>query len=127
MQMTEDLIRSVVQQVLSQIGGAAPAAANGKPAPRASGQWGVYPTADAAVTAAEAAFQSYRTRPLADRRKAVDCVTRISVEQAEELGRAELEETKIARLDHKIAKLRDAIPRVPGVDYLRTENWSGDG
>ena len=46
--------------------------------------------------------------------------------QAEELGRAELEETKIGRLDHKIDKLRGAIPQVPGVEYLRTDNVSGD-
>ncbi len=44
----------------------------------------------------------------------------------QELGRLELEETKIGRLDHKIAKLKDAIPRVPGVEYLRTDNDSGD-
>src|SRR3954468_4018567 len=126
MQMTEDLIRSVVQQVLSQMGGALPAT-NGKAAPRASGQWGIYPTADAAVAASEAAFAGYRSRPLADRKKAVACILRICVEQAEELGRAELEETKIGRLDHKIAKLRDVIPMVPGVEYLRTDNDSGDG
>jgi aldehyde dehydrogenase len=124
MQTTEDLIRTVVQQVLSQMG-TAPAHANGTG--RASGQFGVYPTADAAVSAAEAAFQQFRDRPLADRRAAIDCIRTICVEQAEELGRKELEETKIGRLDHKIAKLRDAIPRVPGVEYLRTDNVSGDG
>ncbi|MDR3632668.1 MAG: aldehyde dehydrogenase EutE [Isosphaeraceae bacterium] len=121
MQMTEDLIRSVVQQVLSQMG-TAPAPSNGKVA----GRDGVYPTADAAVNAAEAAFQVFRTRPLEDRKKAIDNIRRICSDQAEELGRAELEETKIGRLDHKIAKLRDAIPRVPGVEYLRTDNWAGD-
>jgi aldehyde dehydrogenase len=125
MQMTEDLIRSVVQQVLSQMGDAH-AAGNGSLAAGPSGKHGVYPTADAAVNAAEAAFQAYRSRPLADRKKAVDCVRSICAGQAEELGRLELEETKIGRLDHKIAKLRDAIPLVPGVEYLRTENWSGD-
>ncbi|AGA26140.1 aldehyde dehydrogenase [Singulisphaera acidiphila] len=125
MQMTEDLIRNVVQQVLSQMGGASPAT-NGKATAKPTGQWGIYPTADAAVTAAEAAFQEYRTRPYDDRKKAVECIKRICVEQAEELGRAELEETKIGRLDHKIAKLRDAIPQVPGVEYLRTDNASGD-
>jgi aldehyde dehydrogenase len=124
MEMTEHLIRNVVQQVLSQMGGAA--AGNGKAAARPSGQSGVYPTADSAVAAADAAFQAYRTRPLGDRRKAVDCIRKICVEQAEELGRMELDETKIGRLDHKIAKLRDAIPRVPGVEYLRTDNVSGD-
>src|SRR5688572_29816392 len=110
MQMTEDLIRNVVQQVLSQMGGPSPAS-NGKAAARPTGQWGLYPTADAAVTAADAAFQEYRTRPYDDRKKAVECIKRICVEQAEELGRLELEETKIGRLDHKIAKLRDAIPQ----------------
>jgi aldehyde dehydrogenase len=125
MQMTEDLIRNVVQQVLSQMGGTSPAT-NGKASAIPSGRWGVYPTADAAVQAAEAAFQAYRTRPYEDRKKAVECIKTICVEQAEELGRAELDETKIGRLDHKIAKLRDAIPRVPGVEYLRTDNVSGD-
>ncbi len=124
MQMTEDLIRNVVQQVLSQMGGSQPT--NGTPATKPSGSFGVYPTADSAVAAANAAFQVFRTRPLADRKAAVDAIRTICVEQAEELGRLELEETKIGRLDHKIAKLRDAIPKVPGVEYLRTENFSGD-
>jgi aldehyde dehydrogenase len=125
MQMTEDLIRSVVQQVLSQMG----TAPNGHPAAPSgpSGRYGVYPTADAAVKAAEAAFEVYRSRPLADRKKAIDAIRKICVEQAEELGRAELEETKIGRLDHKIAKLRDFIPIIPGVEYLRTDSASGDG
>ena len=125
MQMTEDLIRNVVQQVLSQMGNG-PAPTNGTPATKPSGTLGVYPTADSAVNAANASFQLFRTRPLADRKAAVDCIRKICVEQAEELGRLELEETKIGRLDHKIAKLRDAIPRVPGVEYLRTDNFSGD-
>jgi aldehyde dehydrogenase len=122
MDMTEDLIRNVIQQVLSQMGTGAGSANGLKP----SGKDGVYSTADAAVLAAEAAFAKYRKRPLACRRKAVECIKQICVEQAEELGKLELEETKIGRLDHKIAKLRDAIPRVPGVEYLRTDNWSGD-
>ncbi|SIO64756.1 aldehyde dehydrogenase [Singulisphaera sp. GP187] len=125
MQMTEDLIRNVVQQVLSQMGGSSPAT-NGKATAKPTGQWGIYPTADAAVTAAEAAFQEYRTRPYGDRAKAVECIKRICVEQAEELGQAEYDETKIGRLDHKIAKLRDAIPKAPGVEFLRTDNASGD-
>ena len=65
--MTEDLIRSVVQQVLSQMGnGAAPS--NGKP--KASGNLGVFATADDAVLAADAAFRAFRNRPLEDRKKA---------------------------------------------------------
>jgi aldehyde dehydrogenase len=119
--MTEDLIRSVVQEILAKMG------TNGSPSPTVTGKDGVYPTADAAVQASTAAFAAYRTRPLADRAKAVEIIKMICVEQAEELGRMELDETGIGRLDHKIAKLRDAIPRAPGVEFLRTETFSGDG
>ena len=126
MEMTEDLIKNVIQQVLAQMGNG-PGAANGNgSAPRPTGLDGVYPTADAAVQAASAAFEHYRKRPLACRKKAVAAIRTICVEQCEELGRMELDETGIGRLDHKIAKLRDAIPRAPGVEYLRTDNWSGD-
>ncbi|MBV8556717.1 MAG: aldehyde dehydrogenase family protein, partial [Planctomycetaceae bacterium] len=129
MQMTEDLIRTVVQQVLSQMqmGGSVPATrGDGEVAARRPGTLGVYPTADAAVTAAAAAFEQYRRRPLGDRKKAVACIRTICVDQAEELGRREFEETGIGRLDHKIAKLRDVIPLIPGVESLRTDNDSGD-
>ncbi|MEO6810037.1 MAG: aldehyde dehydrogenase EutE, partial [Isosphaeraceae bacterium] len=126
MQMTEDLIRSVVQQVLNQMGGPASPETNGA-ARRVSGRWGVYPNVDTAVAAAEAAFQAFRQRPIADRGKAVTVIKSICIEQAEELGRLELDETKIGRLDHKIAKLNVTIPSIPGVEYLRTDNASGDG
>ncbi|MDR3623451.1 MAG: aldehyde dehydrogenase EutE [Paludisphaera borealis] len=126
MQMSEDLIRSVVQQVLNQMGtGAAPTngSSNGK---ASGGDYGVFPTVEAAVDAAESAFQTFRNSSLADRKKAVSCIRNICVEQADELGRLELEETKIGRLDHKIAKLRGTIPLIPGVEYLRTDLNSGD-
>jgi aldehyde dehydrogenase len=125
MNMTEDLIRSVVEQVLSHMGGQG-VSSNGAPR-RAAGAAGVYPTVDAAVSAADEAFKAFRARPLADRAKAIAEIKRICVEQADELGRLELEETKIGRLDHKIVKLRDAIPKIPGVEYLQTECVTGDG
>jgi aldehyde dehydrogenase len=125
MQLSEDLIRSVVQQVLTQMGGPSPHVGNGS-ARRPAGRDGVYATADDAVSAAEAAFTAFRKRPLDDRRKAIACIKRICAEQADELGRRELEETKIGRLDHKIAKLNQTVPAIPGVEYLRTDNASGD-
>ena len=122
MQMTEDLIRSVVQQVLSQMG-----PTNGNGTARSSGQsLGVYPSADAAVSAASAAFERFRTRPLSDRKTAVDLIKSICFENAEELGRKELDETKIGRLDHKVAKLRESIPSIPGVEFLKADVYSGD-
>src|SRR5262249_29536265 len=60
------------------------------------------------------------------RRKAVECVRKICKEQAETLGREELEETKIGRLPHKIEKLQVIADRIPGVEFLKTEAYSGE-
>ncbi|QEH36618.1 Succinate-semialdehyde dehydrogenase (acetylating) [Aquisphaera giovannonii] len=125
MQMTEDLIRTVIHEVLTQMGnGALPT--NGKAPARPSGNLGVFPTVDGAVEAAEAAFELFQKRGLGDRKKAVEVIRKICVEQAEELGRAELDETKIGRLDHKIAKLRGTIPLIPGPEFLPTDVATGD-
>lgn len=122
MQLSEDLIRNVVQQVLTQMGGPAGAVAASRPA----GQHGVFATIDQAIDAAEHAFHAFRKRPLADRDTAVRLIKQICVENAAELGRMELDETRIGRLDHKIAKLNEAIPTIPGVEHLRTDCDSGD-
>src|SRR5581483_10133891 len=44
----------------------------------------------------------------------------------EELGREEFEETKIGRLPHKVEKLVICADRVLGVEFLRTEAFSGE-
>jgi aldehyde dehydrogenase len=122
MQATEAAIRQVVQEVLSQLGRGPYVSAAGK---SRDGAWGVFQTVDQAVQAATEAFDQLSRRGLEDRRKAIDCVRRITAEQAEELGRLELEETKIGRLDHKIEKLK-IVKLVPGVEFLRTDCLSGD-
>src|SRR5205807_7520190 len=99
MQVTDELIRSVVQEVLSHM-------RNGKVKPTNghSRHWGIFDDVDAAVQAAGQAQREFETRGLEDRRKAVSCIRRICVDQADTLGREELEETRIGRLKHKIEK-----------------------
>jgi aldehyde dehydrogenase len=127
MQVTDDLIRGVVQQVLAGMrNGSAPA-----PAPARNGNGhavrrGVFGDAEAAVAAATAAQRAFERRGLDDRRKAVACVRKICLEQAEALGREELEETKIGRLVHKVEKLKVVADRIPGVEFLKTEAFSGE-
>src|SRR5580704_19412892 len=105
-QANEQAIRQVVQEVLAQLGkrggGASPGGENG----HANGDWGVFRTVDDAVAAATSGFEKFRDVSMENRAKAVACVYRTCDEQAEELGRMELEETKIGRLDHKIEKLK---------------------
>jgi aldehyde dehydrogenase len=122
MQVTDDLIRSVVQEVLTSL-------RNGRGAPSGNGharRRGVFDDVGAAVAAAAEAQRAFEARGLDDRRKAVACIRRICGEQAEGLGREEFEETKIGRLPHKVDKLKVVADRIPGVEFLRTEAFSGE-
>jgi aldehyde dehydrogenase len=121
MQVTDDLIRSVVQEVLTSL-------RNGKGVPSGNGharRWGVFDDVGEAVAAAARAQRDFEARGLDDRRKAVECIRRICRDQAETLGREELEETKIGRLPHKIEKLTAVADKIPGVEFLRTDAYSG--
>ena len=125
MQVTDELIRGVVQQVLSQMrNGKAASSANGNG--KASSARGVFHDVNEAVAAATEAQRRFERRGLDDRRKAVACIRRICTQQAEQLGREELEETKIGRLAHKIEKLKVIADRIPGVEFLRTDAFSGE-
>src|SRR5437870_1968913 len=119
LQITEDLIRSVVQEVLTSMNGAPKKIAT-------SGKWGVFDNVDEAVTAAKGAQERFEALGLDARRKAVACIRKICTERAEELGKDEFEETKIGRLDHKIEKLKVVAERIPGVEFLRTDAFSGE-
>lgn len=121
----ENLIRSIVAQVLSEVG-PIPLGSAGNGGSSSAGRHGIFYDANAAVSAARAAFEQLRERPISDRRKAIDIIRKISIEQCEELGLMEMEETKIGRPEHKIEKLRTLGERSPGVEFLETKAFSGD-
>src|SRR5688572_18816292 len=122
MQATEQIIKSVVEQVLKQLGPGAHSS-NGR---GASGRNGVFHDVNEAVAAATEAFEQLSARTIEDRKRAIDHIRRISMEQSVELGTMEMEETKIGRLAHKIEKLKILGERTPGVEFLRSEVFSGD-
>ncbi|MCA9134622.1 MAG: aldehyde dehydrogenase family protein, partial [Planctomycetales bacterium] len=127
MQISEDLIRSVVTQVIQEVRGgqAATRGAGGSPPP-AQGRYGLFTSADEAVAAARRAFEQLRTRPMQDRKCAIDHIRRIATTAAVELGTMEMNETQLGRLEHKIEKL-DALGRLsPGTEFLSTQAFSGD-
>ncbi len=125
MHATDEIVRTVVSQVLSRLrNGAAPAAPsrNG----HGAAQRGVFNDVNAAVAASVEAQREFERRGLEDRRKAIACIRKICTEQAEQLGREELEETQIGKLKHKIEKLKVIADRIPGVEFLRTDAFSGE-
>ncbi|MCP4193121.1 MAG: aldehyde dehydrogenase EutE [Planctomycetaceae bacterium] len=122
MQVNEQLIRNVVSQVLAEVGhGGLP------PTPTSfSGRHGVFTCVNEAVTAARTAFEQLSERTREDRKTIIDHIRRISIDQSVELGTMEMNETKIGRLDHKIEKLQTLGARTPGVEFMRSEVFSGD-
>ena len=123
MHVDETLIRSVVEQVLTRLGG------NGHGAPIGNGyqgRFGIFTDVDQAVAAAREAFERLSRCTLEDRRRIISHIRRIAIDQCVELGTMEMEETKIGRLPHKIEKLKTLGERAPGVEFLHSEVFSGD-
>lgn len=121
-----ETIRRVVSQVLAEVGPLPP----GDPTPfgttASTGSDGVFSDAESAIKAARTSFETFRHQPIAVRKQAIDIIRRIATEQAEELGRLEMEETKIGRLAHKIEKLQVLGESCPGVEFLESKCYSGD-
>jgi len=125
MQINESVIRSVVAQVLAEVkrGGMNGAPVGGK---SFAGRNGVFTCPDEAVKAAREAFEQLQERSVGDRKRVIEHIRRISIEQCVELGTMEMHETRIGRLEHKIEKLKTLGERTPGVEFLRSEVYSGD-
>ncbi|TWU40886.1 aldehyde dehydrogenase family protein [Novipirellula artificiosorum] len=138
MQLDESLIRSVVAQVLAEVGPIPPKpgvdpncgcplpSASGTAGQASGGQYGIFYDAASAVAAARKAFEQLRSRTLEDRRRIIDIIRRIAIDNCEELGLMEMEETKIGRPVHKIEKLKTLGERSPGVEFLESKCFSGD-
>ena len=122
-------IAAIVRQVIAELaapGGAAPAVPPPVAGPSLSGRHGIFAGVDEAVRAATEAFAQLERLGVEGRRKAIAHVRRIAIEDADELGRMEFAETKIGRLDHKIEKLQVLGEKVPGVEFMQSQVFSGD-
>ncbi len=126
MHVDETLVRSVVEQVLVRLGN------NGRFSPSApsgggyQGRFGLFTDVNEAVAAAREAFERLSRHTLEDRRRMLSHIRRICLDQCVELGTMEMEETKIGRLAHKIEKLQIVSRGALGVEFLRSEVFSGD-
>ncbi len=127
MQINENLIRSVVEQVLNEVRSKQSVTdMSSSGSSSAMGRYGLFSNVDDAVRSARTAFEQLRERSIADRRRIIDHIRRISIDNCVELGTMEMEETKVGRLKHKIEKLKTLGEKTPGVEFLRTECFSGD-
>ena len=122
MQIQEQVIAEIAKEVVArlrvQMHQPAASAAHGRNA--AAARDGVFSTVDEAANAAYEAQKRVALMSLEERGRMVDIVRRICMDRREELGRMELDETKVGRLDHKILKLTN-MRFVLGVEAMRSE------
>lgn len=121
MHIDESLIRNVVAQVLAEVGRIPPVSNNSQ-----EGRHGIFSDAEEAIAAASEAYQRLRECSMEDRKRIIGHIRRVAIDQCVQLGTMEMEETKIGRLEHKIEKLKTLGERSPGVEFLRSEVYSGD-
>ena len=130
----QTLISSVVQEVIKRLGtgaptgdsgGAAKAAAPAAPTVQHDPASGRFVNVDPAVATATRAQAQLAKAGLKVRDGIVKLIKKTVRQHANEWGKIEFDETKIGRLDHKIAKLT-LLEGVPGVEFLKTPAHSGD-
>jgi len=129
-QVIAEIAREVVARLRAQMQQAQPASApvsapasapaSARHASSADAQDGVFLTVDEAVNAAHAAQKKVEEMSLEERGRMISIVRRICIDRCEELGKMELEETKVGRLDHKIQKLKN-MRYVLGVEAMHSE------
>lgn len=115
-----DLIHNVVTRVIAEV-----EAKDRLPHSTKNGDLGVFDNMNDAIEAAYEAFQSFGGRSMECRKKITDAVRQMALDHKEELAVMTVEETKMGRVEHKIAKYINAAKHSPGIEYLQPKAWSG--
>ncbi|HUJ28437.1 MAG TPA: aldehyde dehydrogenase family protein [Myxococcales bacterium] len=116
----EKLVEKVVERLQrASAPAAAPACVRGS-AP------GVYDDLDAAVAAANRAFDIWHDVEVETRAKCIAAIRRVCLDRVEEIAQKAVAETGLGRVDHKIIKNRVAIEKTPGLEILDTKAFTGD-
>lgn len=121
MNLSNNEIESIVKQVVKNVTNHLDI----KNSKNGSNNWGVFDDMDDAVLAAHEAFLDYKERSKQCRKKIIDAVRQMSLDHKDELAEMTVAETKMGRVDHKIAKFVNAAKNSPGVEYLQPQAWSG--
>jgi acyl-CoA reductase-like NAD-dependent aldehyde dehydrogenase len=126
LQINKSDIKKMVEQVLQQLGQAQNTDEPPKIMNNVSLGNGVFATVDEAAAAANFSWGILRKLPLSTRRKMIENMREVSRKHANELAELAVEETKLGRVDDKIAKILLSANKTPGVEDLISTAYSGD-
>jgi aldehyde dehydrogenase len=138
--MKENEIQAIIERVMREVGGGSKEAPLPRTPtrtnrggydvtspPQAEENWGVYPTLDEAVTAANIAFRRLNQLPLAIRKDMVVHMRQASREHAVVMAEMAQSETGMGRVEDKTLKNILNADKAQGVEALEPGAWSGDG
>ncbi len=120
-EQVEEIVRLTIQQMGES--GTQPAAA-----PTAGGDCGGWRYADpnAAVEAASAAFDRFRTISLEKRREFIEAIRQTARDHARDLAELAHKETGYGHVEDKVVKNLLAANKTPGVEDITPEAYTGD-
>lgn len=87
---------------------------------------GVFETIDQAVKAASEAFRALNAMTLEQRKEIIEAIRKVGIDNARTFSDMTRKETKMGRLDDKIAKHYSSSLKTPGIEDLYPKAWSGD-
>jgi acyl-CoA reductase-like NAD-dependent aldehyde dehydrogenase len=126
MQISEKDIQKLVEQVLANISGQASNPVSNHAASEIALGDGVFTTVEEAVNAAKIAETKMRKVSLEGRRKMIQAIRDVSIQNAEELAKMAVAETGLGRVEDKISKNLLAANKTPGVEDLISTTYTGD-
>jgi acyl-CoA reductase-like NAD-dependent aldehyde dehydrogenase len=92
-----------------------------------AGDHGVFDRVEDAVKAAQVAQAQYiQDCKVEDREAIISAIRQATLANKEELGQLIWKETKLGKLEHKLAKLELTATKTPGTEDLKTLAFSGD-
>lgn len=116
MSVSEQMVRSVVQEVVAKLALTADEAA-GK---------GVFSDMNDAIAAAEKAQKYIHRMSMDQREQIIANIRKKTYDNAELLARMGVEETGMGNIGHKVLKHQLVAEKTPGTEDITTTAWSGD-
>ena len=120
MNISDDQLQAIVQQVVKRVMDDSPGPATHTPA-NPQGDWGVFHDMNDAISAAERAFHEYEQFDIQDRKIFTDAIRQMIMDYKEEFSRMAVEQTKMGRVPHKIAKHVNVAKHASGVEFLKPD------
>jgi acyl-CoA reductase-like NAD-dependent aldehyde dehydrogenase len=125
MSLPPDQIERLVEKVVERLRGSTSEPARSPAYVRGAGL-GVHDDLDAAVAAANRAFEIWREVRLETRARCIAAIRKICLDRVEEIANKAVAETGLGRVADKVIKNRVAIEKTPGLEILDTRAFTGD-